>query len=314
MMPHTDFLQLPTVDDGDMMSPSMKRASRYIDFTATGSDAIENSRGRIAQLTSFDAVSAAAQQVEPSDGFCIIMHKLTHPSQPHYHDYVEITHVLDGNVLMHVESDTTTVAMGGTMVVKPGARHLISPLITSQPPVEIDLIISRALLHDFFAHIPDSGNPTLRGWLADDSTAPAFVYIPPGRMPSANTAIERLIYAYCASPQYRTDFATTGALLECLSHIDEALQWTPQGDPLVSNIMEAITANLRNVSIDSLAQQMGYSAGYLSRYVKAHCGKTIGQLITEERMNRAATLLQSTDDTISDIAHAIGYESASFCT
>lgn len=307
-----DYAKLPSFEFVNASRRQLDDAARYIDFTTTGPDAIRESRGHAASLTAFATVLHALHIGDEANGFCIVNHDLKHPSTLHYHDYLEVTHVISGNVLMQAGNQTMAMQTGDTMVIKPDLPHLISPLIMQHSPVEIDLAVSHRLLDWCLTDVPTAGDTTLRDWLADDSTAPGFLFVPTEQNPLFDAAVDRLVHAYCAEPMYATDYATIGALLECLSRLDDALRATPRMDALVRAVLDAITTDLQTVTLDSIAQRVGYSVGYLSRYVKSHSGKTIGQLINEARLNHAATLLRETDHTVNEIAHAVGYRSPSY--
>lgn len=64
-------------------------------------------------------------------------------------------------------------------------------------------------------------------------------------------------------------------------------------------------------SLSAVASEFGYSPTYLSGLLKEEAGKTFSQIVTEERMNRAALLLEGTDLSIEQISNLLGYSSSS---
>ena len=96
-----------------------------------------------ATLTSFSTVAQGIGHINEESGFGIVAHNLSHASKPHFHDYVEITHMLSGTVMFWVEGETECVGEGGTMVIRPGVRHVISPVLQDAAtcPLETDILV-----------------------------------------------------------------------------------------------------------------------------------------------------------------------------
>ena len=63
--------------------------------------------------------------------------------------------------------------------------------------------------------------------------------------------------------------------------------------------------------IPALLKELNYSHGHMCRIIKACSGKTLLGVLTEKRMEHAANLLKTTDNKLTDIAAAVGYESLS---
>ena len=67
------------------------------------------------------------------------------------------------------------------------------------------------------------------------------------------------------------------------------------------------------LSLSSIAQAMGISAGHLSRQFRAETGVSLVRYIRNKRMERAAILLRYTVLPVGDIAEQVGYLDASYC-
>ncbi|HHP7232173.1 MAG TPA: response regulator [Xenococcaceae cyanobacterium] len=81
--------------------------------------------------------------------------------------------------------------------------------------------------------------------------------------------------------------------------------------PQLSQVFQFIEANYnRGISLNDVAQEVGYSPAYLTNLVGKQTGKTIVRWIIERRMVEACHLLQETSDSIENIARKIGYQDA----
>lgn len=62
-----------------------------------------------------------------------------------------------------------------------------------------------------------------------------------------------------------------------------------------------------HIAVDTLAEYVHLNSHYLMRLFKKNTGMSILEYITQMRINRAKLLLSKTDDTINEVADAVGY-------
>jgi YesN/AraC family two-component response regulator len=86
-------------------------------------------------------------------------------------------------------------------------------------------------------------------------------------------------------------------------------------DPKLANVFRFIEAHFdQPISLNDVAQQVGYSPAYLTNLVQSHTGRTVKQWIIERRMVQAKSLLTNTNNSIRHIAEAAGYSDAGYFT
>ncbi len=64
----------------------------------------------------------------------------------------------------------------------------------------------------------------------------------------------------------------------------------------------------QSISLDDVARAVGYSPAYLTDLVRRQTGQTVHRWIVERRMAAAHTLLLETDQSVNQIAEAVGYQ------
>ena len=303
------------MDSGTLRLPRLPEdVGRYVDLTMTGRDAADAaSLDAPAPLTSFDTIVQASTHMSDEDPFGVIGHDLDHPSRIHRHDYLEITHTLRGTVLVWAEGETHVLQAGSTILVKPEARHLISPIIDNgRAPLEADILVRTRLVEDLYAMLPGTiaSEHAIRQWLDDDRQSSCLLEA--GRHPDGQAALSRLLVSYCTGQRYRPDFASYGNLMEFLHATSRALERQLHNAPLVQAIIDAIATDPAEATNNGIAATLGYSVGYLSRYTRKHTGHTLGNLINTEKLRRSAELLVTTNLTIAQIAHVNGYDSVAY--
>lgn len=75
-------------------------------------------------------------------------------------------------------------------------------------------------------------------------------------------------------------------------------------------VLEEIEKHLEEtIDIDNLAAMSGYSRRRLHDFFKQNCEISIGRYIRQRRLCRSATLLKLTSESITDIAHRLGFDS-----
>ncbi len=81
---------------------------------------------------------------------------------------------------------------------------------------------------------------------------------------------------------------------------------------IAKQVMETIGEDLgRHYSIESLAAPFGISPSSLKNYFQGVYGKNISTWLREERMAAASAALRGTNQSVAEIAAAVGYENAS---
>ena len=80
-------------------------------------------------------------------------------------------------------------------------------------------------------------------------------------------------------------------------------------NPQLSQVFQFIEANYNQpISLSDVAIAVGYCVAYLTDLVRRHTGHTVNDWIVERRMVAARALLLETDQCVSQIAQAVGYQ------
>ncbi|WP_148229429.1 AraC family transcriptional regulator [Carnobacterium sp. 17-4] len=72
-------------------------------------------------------------------------------------------------------------------------------------------------------------------------------------------------------------------------------------------VLQKIENNYRDITLSSLAAELGYNKNYLSNTIKEKTGKNFKELVTEQRLKEAHRLILSTNANIESIAEYVGY-------
>ena len=82
----------------------------------------------------------------------------------------------------------------------------------------------------------------------------------------------------------------------------------------MAKVLDYIHSNLDNteLSIDKFSDDIGMSRVQLYRKIKAVTGSSPSKLILDIRLKKAAELLSTTDDTVTEVSYKCGFNEVSY--
>ena len=86
---------------------------------------------------------------------------------------------------------------------------------------------------------------------------------------------------------------------------------TAKADRLSESIVQYISEHFDTVTLKDLSNQFSYHPNYISTLLTKETGKSFSQLLLEQRMERAASLLKASTLSIEEIAYMLGYSNSS---
>lgn len=100
-------------------------------------------------------------------------------------------------------------------------------------------------------------------------------------------------------------------LLLILQSVKQSLNAVPSQQKLYDNVCAYISEHAKeDPSAEQIADALGYNKDHISRVVKKCGGKTLGEMIAEERINVAKGLLASTNYPLEKIAAVLNFSGA----
>jgi AraC-like DNA-binding protein len=83
--------------------------------------------------------------------------------------------------------------------------------------------------------------------------------------------------------------------------------------PQLKDVFHFIEANYHQpISLSDVAKAVGYSPAYLTNLVRCQTGQTVNRWIVERRMAAAHSLLLESDQSVEQIATAVGYQNVGY--
>lgn len=229
-----------------------------------------------------------------------IMHSELKYLRPHWHEHVEILHIIAGTAKFTCASETFCAGAGDTVVVNSNELHTF----TSNETLEyICLIMNISFFND-----ADYENILLQSKIPHDDNIHNYVYnIYRNKLsadPGSNMIIKGNAYLLLGhmcryyAKAHLSDYEY-GQRMAKLEKINGMLEYIHQ------NYSE-------NLSTAVLAKKWYLSESYICHIFKKATGKTIIRYINDVRVEKAALLLQNTADSVSEISMNVGFEDANY--
>lgn len=239
--------------------------------------------------------------------FAIVSHYLDLPSTLHYHDYIEIVYVPEGKILNVVNHSPYIMESGSLFLINRNIPHLVSNLPSeSAKPMIVNLLIHPKLFVHLAQEIQQSKSLTDQLFNFGD-----YLVYHQSDLATVHYYLQRLITEYYQA-DFMVNYTVLGYLmifLEQLIQLQHPLKKT--FDDITNSVINRIRQNPTDISLEILTKDLSYSKGYLSRHIKEQTGKTISQLIADEKLALAEKYLSETTKTISEISEMVNYQSES---
>lgn len=234
------------------------------------------------------------------------------PPYEHDHEFFEIVYVLSGKCENNIFGSTDTLRQGDLCLMSPSVKHSI----WTENGLIINILIRRSTIQNVFADIFRGSGIisdffTNSIYLLDFATCLIFrtqgdKYIREQILEMFGEQINADIYSESIISSMLMIFFNK--LARGYKNTAEYPQTVKKQNDSVSQIVSMITENFADITLPDIADKLGYSVVYCSRYIKRITGYTFSGLLKKIRLQKAEDLLRNTALSISEISAVCGYE------
>ena len=252
---------------------------------------------------------------EGKDIFCFLdmPHMVT---IPHFHNFFEITHVLQGSCTLLFEGESATLSAGDLCIVSPGSGHSL-PL---EPGcLALSTVVRQSTFDSLFGNLltqKDLVSLFFRNCLYQPKRA-NYILLKTGKDPMTFYTVQQLFYECYLEDRYANDCAVSLLnlyLARALRAASAAItlyhyEGYSQRDFDFALVLQYIQQNYRTVTLAGLARTFHFSETYLSKLIRKNLNQNFTEVLRTLKMNHAMDYLMNTPMKISEIADAVGYDS-----
>lgn len=228
----------------------------------------------------------------------------------HWHPCLEIIFILSGYGLVVVDNQQYTAKPGRMFVFPPFRLHKVQITGTDKHPyiraiVHIDQTQIMNALEGFPRH-----SKNFRYLSADSS--PAQAYDLSDKMDFIATTLTQF-EKLNPGPDYHISEVML-LIMQLMNSLPAAVEGFQKNDiTLSTQIMDWVEQHYsERLSLDWIATELGFSAGYISKTFRAQTGGTLQEYILCRRIKQGCDLLQTTNLSIADIAESVGFKDVTY--
>ena len=233
------------------------------------------------------------------------------PQHEHDHEFFEILYVLDGECEHSIFGNADLLKKGDLCVITPSVKHTI----WTDSGIVINFIISPKLIQSAFSGIFAS-----HGIISDffmnsiylDNFASCILF----RTGNDSSIAEHILEMY-AEQEKSDEYSESiiGSMLMIFfnklvrSYGNTAYYPKPlqKHSEQVAHILGLIVSDSASITLPKIADTLGYSTVYTSKYIKQLTGFSYSELHKRIRMQKAEELLLNTSLSIGEISQTLGY-------
>jgi AraC-like DNA-binding protein len=233
------------------------------------------------------------------------------PITNHRHDFIEFIYIAGGDCDMKIGDEEIDVNAGDLLLLAPGINHetraysddgiviyIMARSSTFQKSF-ISLLRGSDLLADFFAH-------TIFG-----ASAQSYLLFQAG----GDKRLREWIFSMYDEARNKDGYSDRMLNIQfewmCLhilrNHIKQMDICGNVKDVKTAELLWYISDHIADVRLSAMAEEFGYSTGYLCRLIKKLTGATFTDLVKSVRFERACDLLENSAIEIAKIAQDVGY-------
>lgn len=237
----------------------------------------------------------------------------------HTHQGIEILYVYEGSGHVILEDRFYAVHPRTLMIFKPFQLHYIHMDIP--PKYTTSLVKVKPTFMEQCSHFLPRCHDIISGFLNDDASPQIFQL----NELQHDQLHDRFRNLHDVSTSNKGDLHEEAAILFILNFfIDLIVNIMPTAvagrptKPLrttqrINEVLKWVDAHYKErFTLDKLAEDLHFSANYISKLFRQQTGKSIPEYVTEKRLEQARTLLRTETVSIEEISEEMGFNSPSY--
>ena len=250
--------------------------------------------------------------------FPIAVHSSRNPSSTyHNHNYYELVYVIRGMAQHIVNGEHRILSKGNYFLLSPNDEHMYVSL-NSDPFKIINLMFDPSVIDSKFT-LETPFEEIIKHPLIGVSDK-NFVASPLATHYSDNSSSMKAIFLNSVDEYHKKRIGYMNvlklniikAIIECVRNVSSDKDNTSKSLFVDEIIKYTNDHYAENVSLSALCNSLGYSVPYVSRVFKEQTGMNFSEYLVNLRIQKACSLLLSTNMSVQDIINAVGYSNTEF--
>lgn len=240
------------------------------------------------------------------------------PSHWHTNQYFEVYYAFSGNCPVYFPDEVVTLKPGAALIVAPNTVHA-SPCFSDDCCLLFCMVRASTFQRVFWNQLPPENLMSTFFRRALSSTqSTSYVQFETNMDTDVRRLMLEIYTEYQGGEVYSAQMinALMSTFFLMILRRYEGTARLPRTETFFwkhefSAIFSYIQTHYAHTSLPEVAVRFGYSERQVSRIVLKSTGKNFAQIITQLKMERAASLLKQREFTIQAIAESVGYSTVS---
>ena len=235
-------------------------------------------------------------------------------AQTRSREYPELMYLIRGSACLRIGGSKVTLNQGELLLL---GQNTPLELLPMEPEAQaVSFFVKPELFGDILAFLGTENTP-LREFVLKclgQETPYGYLHFHVGDVRQVANLMENLLLHLLERPDSRRAIPlyTLGLLFVQLLEESDKLTMGIREQQAILGVLRYLESNYAGGSLTEAAQGLHCDVAWLSREIKRRTGRTYTELLQERRLRQAAWLLAHTDQRVSDIALAVGYENVSY--
>ena len=248
----------------------------------------------------------------------IAVHCSRNPSSTyHNHNYYELVYVIRGMAQHIVNGEHRILSKESYFLLSPNDEHMYVPL-NSDPFKIINLMFDPSIIDSKFTLETPFGEIIKHPLIGMSEKNLVATPLAMHYSDSSNVMKSIFLNSFDEYRKKRIGYINVlksnviRALIECLRNVSGDTD-NPTNSSFVNKIVKYANDHYaESISLSSMCNSLGYSVPYVSRIFKEQIGMNFSEYLVNLRVQKACSLLLSTNMSVQNIITAVGYSNTEF--
>ena len=232
----------------------------------------------------------------------------------HQRDHAELVYMVRGSTRHRIGGSELRLDEGELLLLGQNTPQELLP--PDENAIAVSFFLSSAFFGDILSFLGTEATP-LREFVLkslSQETPYGYLHFRVGGVRQVGNLMENLLLHLLEHPDSRRAIPlyTVGLLFVQLLEESDKLTMGIREQQTVLELLKYLERGYVGGSLTEAAELLHCDVAWLSREIKRRTGRTYTELLQERRLLQASWLLEHTNQRISDIALAVGYENVSY--
>lgn len=239
-------------------------------------------------------------------------------TQPHYHNFIEISYMYDGSLMQTINGNDVLLKKGDLTLVDSNTVH--SYARPEENDLLVNIVVPKKILTMDAVTKYASDNPLtqfLFNAARKDNTQINYLVFNILSAPRLQSFLTEFLYEeFFPSPMHeqimRNLFSLIITDMMNVINTERVAEQLGRSNTIVYHALSYIEENYLSCSLEDTADAVGVNPAYLTTLIKSQTGESCMDIIIKKRMRYAADLLLTTDQSIEQIVDTCGYRNMTY--